>query len=253
MKLESCVPLLAGISLQAIRDISKVNNLCRLQAENQRLTLQEQKDKSYDAEPTGSSKYDESIQELRDIIDKQRHEIKDKHKELIEKSEVIDECQMEMEIYKHKIVEAKQRSKKYQSQVKNLFSEKADFLAKLQDQSKSINSLKQQLGIFEKESDSDVEPEELSTPRFTIDDLKEVLNERNDLKNRVIDLEEELASFRLSKKINQSELSAEQQTEQPDDDAPVQGSYHIRFLKIILLIYLHFDRRASAGGMVHHG
>lgn len=203
------------------------------------MTLQEQKDKSYDAELTEMSKYHENIQELRTTIDKQRHEIKDKHRELIEKSEVIDEYQMEMEIYKHKIVEAKQRSKKYQSQVKNLFSEKADFLAKLQDQSKSINSLKQQLGIFEKDSESDGEPEELSTPRFTIDDLKEVLNERNDLKNRVIDLEEELASFKLTKKINQVELNAEQQSEEPDVDAPVQGSSHIRHFEILLLIYLN--------------
>lgn len=189
------------------------------------MTLQEQKDKAYDAGPTETSKYDESIQELRDIIDKQRHEIKDKHRELIEKSEVIDECQMEMEIYKHKIMESKQRSKKYQSQVKNLFSERADFLAKLQDQSKSISSLKQQLGIFEKENESDGgEPEEHSTPRFTIDDLKEVLNERNDLKNRVIDLEEELASFKISKKINHNESNAEQQNEHADEDAPVQGN-----------------------------
>lgn len=189
------------------------------------MTLQEQKDKSYDVGSNETSKYDESyqvIKELRDTVDKQRHEIKDKHRELIEKSEVIDECQMEIEIYKHKITESKQRSKKYQSQVKNLFSERADFLVKLQDQSKSISSLKQQLGIIEKESDG--EPEELSTLRFTIDDLKEVLNERNDLKNRVIDLEEELASFKIStKKINQPESNVVQQSEKVDDDAPVQG------------------------------
>lgn len=197
----------------------------RLQAENQRLTLQEQKDKS-DVGSNETSKYEESyqvIKELQETIDKQRHEIKDKHRELIDKSEVIEECQMEIEIYKHKITESKQRSKKYQSQVKNLFSERADFLVKLQDQSKSINSLKQQLGIIEKENESDGEPEDLRTLRFTIDDLKEVLNERNDLKNRVIDLEEELATFKISKKINQTESNANQQSEKADDDAPVQG------------------------------
>lgn len=129
---------------------------------------------------------------------------------------------MEIEIYKHKITEAKQRSKKYQSQVKNLFSERADFLVKLQDQSKNISSLKQQLGIIGKEAESDGETE-LSPLRFTIDDLKEVLNERNDLKNRVIDLEEELATFKISKKINQPESEVDQKNEKVDDDAPVQG------------------------------
>jgi hypothetical protein len=78
-------------------------------------------------------------------------------------------------------------------------------------------SLKKQLGIAEKENEDfmSLTEEEINKPRFTVAELKvggnsiknslkvilnyqEVLSERNELKKRVNDLEEELTSFKPS-------------------------------------------------------
>lgn len=81
-----------------------------------------------------------------------------------------------------------------------------------------IVSLKKQLGIVEKENE-DLEKDE-STTRFTVAELKEILAERNELRNRIHDLEEELIGCRPvtsdeREKINDQDFK--------DEDPPVQG------------------------------
>jgi RILP-like protein 1 len=102
---------------------------------------------------------------------------------------------VEMEQQKNQNSEIKKRSKSLQNQIKTLFEERADFLAKIQDQQREMTTLKEKLGISENENE-DLERDESTKPRFTIAELKEVLSERNELKNRVNDLEEELMAFK---------------------------------------------------------
>lgn len=187
----------------------------RLQTENQRLS-QETKGKSSSTEALN---FDSGlIQKLEEQVSKQRNEIKQKNCEIQDKIENIEQHLVEIDQQKHQNTEVKKRSKLLQNQVKSLCEERADFLAKIQDQHREMVTLKKKLGIAEKENE-DLEKDESTTPRFTIAELKEVLAERNELKNRVNDLEEELMAF----KPLSSNLHDEKLTPEIEEDAPVQG------------------------------
>jgi len=124
--------------------------------------------------------------------------MKNKEMDIEEKSCSIDAMKSEIERLKNNSCETKRKSKIMLAQVKTLCEERADFLAKIQDQHREMMSLKKQLGIAEKESEELMSPvdDEEHKPRFTVAELKEVLAERNELKKRVNDLEEELVNFR---------------------------------------------------------
>lgn len=166
-------------------------------------------------------------------MDKQRNEIKEKNKSLQEKVENIEQFSNEIEQIKHQSNETKKRSKILQSQVKTLCEERADFLGKIQDQHREMVAMKKQLGILE--SEEDLEKDESTTPRFTIAELKEVLAERNDLKNRINDLEEELMACKpttLSSNI-QEEKHFHKEREDIEEEAPVQGQKtYLQFKKL---------------------
>lgn len=191
----------------------------RLQTENQRLS-QETKGKSSSTEALN---FDSGlIQKLEEQVSKQRNEIKQKNCEIQEKVELIEQNLAEIEQQKHQNVEVKKRSKLLQTQVKTLCEERADFLAKIQDQHREMVTLKKKLGIAEKENE-DLEKDESTTPRFTIAELKEVLAERNELKNRVNDLEEELMAF----KPLLSTVHDEKPPPEIEEEAPVQGKMNL--------------------------
>lgn len=192
-----------------------VSMVSRLQTENQRLS-QETKGKSSSTEALN---FDSGlIQKLEEQVSKQRNEIKQKNCEIQEKVEVIEQNLAEIEQQKHTNAEVKKRSKLLQNQVKTLCEERADFLAKIQDQHREMVTMKKKLGIAEKENE-DLEKDESTTPRFTIAELKEVLAERNELKNRVNDLEEELMAFKpLSSNVHDDKPKPE-----IEEEAPVQG------------------------------
>lgn len=71
-------------------------------------------------------------------------------------------------------VEAKRKAKIVQSQIQTLCEERADFLAKIQDQHREMITLKKQLGIAEKENEDFMclAEEESHKPRFTVAELK---------------------------------------------------------------------------------
>lgn len=191
---------------------------------------QEQKNKDTSAGEAlpDTAKYEDGmIQKLKEQVDKQRNELKHKDREILDKSEKIDQFIVEIDQLKNQNQESKKRFKTSQNQVKTLCEERADFLAKIHDQHKEVVVLKKQLGIAEMENE-DLGKEENSIPRFTIAELKEVLNERNDLKNRVNDLEEELMNCRPK---NDSQVESNVKPVEPEDEAPVQGK------KLLLSIF----------------
>ena len=198
-----------------------VTMVSRLQTENQRLS-QETKGKSSSTEALN---FDSGlVQKLEEQVSKQRNDIKQKNCELQDKIEHIEQFVVEIEQQKHQNGEIKKRSKLLQNQVKTLCEERADFLAKIQDQHREMITMKKKLGIAEKENE-DLEKDESTTPRFTVAELKEVLAERNELKNRVNDLEEELMAFKPL-----SSNSHEEKPSEIEEDAPVQGKHLPRFV-----------------------
>lgn len=95
-------------------------------------------------------------------------------------------------------------------QARGLVEERADFLAQLQDQNRELINLRARLGLARKENEdlSKSQPyqdltnkaifdlDDPDRPRFTTAELKEILHERNELKARVSDLEDELELYR---------------------------------------------------------
>lgn len=68
-------------------------------------------------------------------------------------------------------------------------------MAQLQDQHRELMALKKNLGIAEKENEDlskGNEENDNLRPRYTTNELKEILSERDDLRSRICDLEEEL-------------------------------------------------------------
>lgn len=154
-------------------------------------------------------------------LEKQRDDVKQKDKTLITQAREIEQMTAQVERLKNASRDTKKRQKSLQAQIRNLCEERADFLVQIQDQHREIVTLRQKLGIVVKENEDLLSSkEEDDQPRFTTAELKEVLSERNELKHRVNDLEEELASF---KPIDLSKLEELEDEEEDDEDRPVQG------------------------------
>lgn len=94
--------------------------------------------------------------------------------EIEEKSGVIEAMKSEVENLKSTSVDSKRKARIVQSQILTLCEERADFLAKIQDQHREMIALKKQLGIAEKENEDfmSLSAEESNKPRFTVAELK---------------------------------------------------------------------------------
>lgn len=175
-------------------------------------TLPESPDKASDGQ---------ILQKLKTQIEQLRNEVKAKDRDLQEKISREEQLSIQMERLKNSGRESKKRQKLLQSQVQTLCEERADFLAQLQDQHRDIMQLKKQLGIAEKENEdlaSFQDDDNPDRPRYTTAELKDVLSERNELKTKIIELEEELIALRPipEKQPNTADYS------DYDDDPPVQ-------------------------------
>lgn len=106
--------------------------------------------------------------------------------------------------------ELKRKQRQAQMQARGLVEERADFLAQLQDQNRELINLRGRLGMAKKENEdlsklqgcpdltnkAIYDLDDPDRPRFTTAELKEILHERNELKARVSDLEDELELYR---------------------------------------------------------
>lgn len=106
--------------------------------------------------------------------------------------------------------ELKRKQRQAQMQARGLVEERADFLAQLQDQNRELINLRARLGLAKKENEdlsklqgcpdltnkAIYDLDDPDRPRFTTAELKEILHERNELKARVSDLEDELELYR---------------------------------------------------------
>ncbi|XP_020293122.1 RILP-like protein homolog isoform X2 [Pseudomyrmex gracilis] len=197
----------------------------RLQEENRRLAeaLQESRSDTI----TASQEVDVAVlQHLRSMIDKQREQIRARDRELSQKTAEIENLTAQVEKLTVLGRELKRKQRQAQMQARGLVEERADFLAQLQDQNRELINLRGRLGMAKKENEdlsklqgcpdltnkAIYDLDDPDRPRFTIAELKEILHERNELKARVSDLEDELELYR-----------PKPETPEDDKDAPVQG------------------------------
>ncbi|CAL1683441.1 unnamed protein product [Lasius platythorax] len=208
---------------QESRDL--VAMVTRLQEENRRLAeaLQESRSDTI----TASQEVDVAVlQHLRSMIDKQRDQIRARDRELSQKTAEIENLTAQVEKLTVVGRELKRKQRQAQMQARGLVEERADFLAQLQDQNRELINLRGRLGMAKKENEdlsklqgcpdltnkAIYDLDDPDRPRFTTAELKEILHERNELKARVSDLEDELELYRPKPEIPED-----------DKDAPVQG------------------------------
>lgn len=203
-----------------------VSVVAKLQEDNRRLLKDQNPDNQLSNGSTDCLHDAVMLQRLKDNLEKQREEIREKEKLIQEKNLDAENLKIQIERLTTTSKELRRKHKSMQNQVRTLCDERADFLVQLQDQQRDINALRQRLGLAQKENEDLVkcdtpfpankavyDLEDPNRPRFTTEELKDILHERNELKARVSDLEDELETYRPKKKA-----------ETPvDEDAPVQG------------------------------
>ncbi|XP_011702270.1 PREDICTED: RILP-like protein homolog isoform X2 [Wasmannia auropunctata] len=206
---------------QESRDL--VAMVTRLQEENRRLAESLHESRSDTITP--SQEVDIAVlQHLRSMIDKQREQIRARDRELSQKTAEIENLSAQVEKLTVLGRELKRKQRQAQMQARGLVEERADFLAQLQDQNRELINLRGRLGMARKENEdlsklqgcpdltnkAIYDLDDPDRPRFTTAELKEILHERNELKARVSDLEDELELYRPKPEI-------------PEEEAPVQG------------------------------
>ncbi|XP_044738102.1 RILP-like protein homolog isoform X2 [Chrysoperla carnea] len=205
-----------------------VSLVSRLQEENRRLaksSTESDSDKSAVSTPTQEIAM---LERLRALVDKQRDELRAKEKIILERNEDIENLSSQVERLSATTRELRRKQRALQTQTRTLCDERADFLVQMQDQQRELNVLRKRFNVASKQAEdlakvhSEIpdlsnkivyDLDDPNRPRFTTTELKAIFNERNELKARISDLEEELDGYRPKEKV-----------ETPiDDDAPVQG------------------------------
>ncbi|XP_060533566.1 RILP-like protein homolog isoform X2 [Cylas formicarius] len=229
----------------------------RLQDENRRLSKTSNPSKHSPSTPPDIINNGEVMQKLQDCLEKQRDEIREKENLLQEKSVIVENLKSQVDKLTFSGKELRRKNKSMQMQVRTLCDERADFLVQLQDQHRDLSALKQRLGLAQKENEDLVKTDfpvlsnkavfdldDPNRPRFTTQELKDILHERNELKARVSDLEDELDTYRPKNKpetkprfkltgacesfLSPPKLASpvvvvEDQSRPEEDDPPVQG------------------------------
>ncbi|XP_044012031.1 RILP-like protein homolog isoform X6 [Aphidius gifuensis] len=230
---------------QESRDL--VGMVTRLQDENRRLAhaLQESRNDSQDSGKqtfTASQEVDVGVlQRLRGLIDQQRDQIRARDRELSQKNLEIENLTAQVEKLTSVGRELKRKQRQAQMQSRGLVEERADFLAQLQDQNRELINLRARLGLARKENEDLTKSQgcpdltnkviydldDPDRPRFTTAELKEILHERNELKARVSDLEDELDLYRPKPETGQPAFNFKYDRKYPtpedERDGPVQG------------------------------
>ncbi|KAL7636232.1 UNVERIFIED_CONTAM: hypothetical protein RMT77_012989 [Armadillidium vulgare] len=237
----------------------------RLQDENRKLSMSLAKSEGMVIHTNGCSPEIDMkvVTKLKDIIEGQREQIRRQERESHENQTLIDSLTGQRESLHQLTKELRRRQRQSAAQMRSLIDERADLQAALQEEQRHSAALRQRLGLAEKEnqdlslSSNDsidlsnkvvYDRDDPNRPRFTMLELKEILYERNELKARVSDLEDELSVYRPSPSVRpkshiicppideddvseegasslpqDESLSSQLQVAEEDSDPPVQG------------------------------
>ncbi|XP_050732292.1 RILP-like protein homolog isoform X3 [Eriocheir sinensis] len=176
------------------------------------------------------------VKQLQEVIESQREQLHKTEKEAHLKTTELDNLKSQLEKVNHINRELRRRQRTSVSQMRSLIDERAELQAALQEEAREVAVLRQRLGLAQKENEDLVtysteapdltnklvyDRDDPNRPRFTMTELKEILYERNELKARVSDLEDELQVFRP--RSQRQEVGDEEDEEEELEDAPVQG------------------------------
>uniref|UniRef100_A0A8C4XH57 RILP-like protein 1 n=1 Tax=Erpetoichthys calabaricus TaxID=27687 RepID=A0A8C4XH57_ERPCA len=204
-----------------------LTQIAQLQEENKNLlTNLSQKDTSMTEEDfkrqEGMSERERQVmKKLKEVVDKQRDEIRAKDRELSLKNEDIEALQQQQNRLMKINHDLRHKITVVEAQGKAFIEQKVELEAYLQTREQEMASLRTELVKLrekvqgeikqngEEPKEEHVAEEELFTsekmvvdlkdpnrPRFTLQELRDVLHERNELKSKVFMLQEELAYYK---------------------------------------------------------
>ncbi|XP_077015746.1 RILP-like protein 1 isoform X2 [Tamandua tetradactyla] len=216
-----------------------LSQIAQLQEENKQLmTNLSHKDVSFSEEEfqkhEGMSERERQVmKKLKEVVDKQRDEIRAKDRELGLKNEDVEALQQQQTRLMKINHDLRHRVTVVEAQGKALIEQKVELEADLQTKEQEMGSLRVELGKLrerlqgELSQNGEEEPErepsgEESTseaekvamelkdpnrPRFTLQELRDVLHERNELKSKVFLLQEELAYYKSEEMEEENQIS----------------------------------------------
>ncbi|XP_058547416.1 RILP-like protein 1 isoform X5 [Neofelis nebulosa] len=205
-----------------------LSQIAQLQEENkQLLTNLSHKDASFSEEEfqkhEGMSERERQVmKKLKEVVDKQRDEIRARDRELGLKNEDVEALQQQQTRLMKINHDLRHRVAVVEAQGKALIEQKVELEADLQTKEQEMGSLRAELGKLRErlqgelsqngEEEPETEPggeecvseaekmamdlKDPNRPRFTLQELRDVLHERNELKSKVFLLQEELAYYK---------------------------------------------------------
>ncbi|XP_004753165.1 RILP-like protein 1 isoform X2 [Mustela putorius furo] len=205
-----------------------LSQIAQLQEENKQLmTNLSHKDASFSEEEfqkhEGMSERERQVmKKLKEVVDKQRDEIRAKDRELGLKNEDVEALQQQQTRLMKINHDLRHRVTVVEAQGKALIEQKVELEADLQTKEQEMGSLRAELGKLRErlqgelsqngEEKPETEPggeecvseaekvamdlKDPNRPRFTLQELRDVLHERNELKSKVFLLQEELAYYK---------------------------------------------------------
>ncbi|KAM8814285.1 RILP-like protein 1 isoform 4-T4 [Rhynchonycteris naso] len=206
-----------------------LSQIAQLQEENKQLmTNLSHKDVSFSEEEfqkhEGMSERERQVmKKLKEVVDKQRDEIRAKDRELGLKNEDVEALQQQQTRLMKINHDLRHRVTVVEAQGKALIEQKVELEADLQTKEQEMGGLRVELGKLrerlqgelsqngqEEEPETELGGEESvseaekvamdlkdpNRPRFTLQELRDVLHERNELKSKVFLLQEELAYYK---------------------------------------------------------
>uniref|UniRef100_A0A2K5ZQ50 RILP-like protein 1 n=1 Tax=Mandrillus leucophaeus TaxID=9568 RepID=A0A2K5ZQ50_MANLE len=205
-----------------------LSQIAQLQEENKQLmTNLSHKDVSFSEEEfqkhEGMSERERQVmKKLKEVVDKQRDEIRAKDRELGLKNEDVEALQQQQTRLMKINHDLRHRVTVVEAQGKALIEQKVELEADLQTKEQEMGSLRAELGKLrerlqgEHSQNGEEEPEtepvgeesisdaekvamelkDPNRPRFTLQELRDVLHERNELKSKLFLLQEELAYYK---------------------------------------------------------
>jgi len=209
----------------------------RLQEENRKLSSSLTAATERDSAFSEDESYIEIdlVNKLQGIVEKQREQIRGLEGNLSDVKSDLEEMKSQNEKLSGSNKDLRRKLRQSQSQLHCLVDERAELQVTLQDAQRETAILARRLGLATRENEelaqsACTEPnlagkviydlEDPNRPRFTLAELKDILQERNSLKARVSDLEDELELFRPNtrcKSLNSSRVSNPSQENHASD------------------------------------
>uniref|UniRef100_A0A3Q3QQB1 RILP-like protein 1 n=1 Tax=Monopterus albus TaxID=43700 RepID=A0A3Q3QQB1_MONAL len=183
------------------------SQITQLQAENKKLfTSLPPKESSITEEDRQkqegmSEKEKQVMKKLKDLVDKQKDEIRAKEHELTLRNEDVEALQMQQHRLMRINQDLRHRIGVMEAQGKGLIQQRAELEAAAQAQQQELRALQLEQsgegrGTPWTEEETDSLEQESDKPHFTLQELRHVLQERNELKAQVFVLQEELAYYK---------------------------------------------------------